>query len=212
MKSHYSRLLGPVAALAISVPAVLGLSKPASAAPAACNNTVQEYAVSSGDTLSKIAEAAFGDPRQWPRIFEYPGNTGAIGRNPNLLTIGVRLQIPPCPGAIQSIPQEAAPAKTARVSKNSGSTTTSLPIKLYVVTGDDWPPYVSTDCPQGGMAVVIVEALSPNKRPVSATADYTEVRDVTRVEVREDPSVSLHLLFDPEHNLEQRIIGEQFQH
>lgn len=158
MKSHYSCLLGPVAALAISVPAVLGLSKPASAAPAACNNTVQEYAVSSGDTLSKIAEAAFGDPRQWPRIFEYPGNTGAIGRNPNLLTIGVRLQIPPCPGAIQSIPQEAAPAKTDRVSKNSGSTTTSLPIKLYVVTGDDWPPYVSTDWPQGGMAVVIVEA------------------------------------------------------
>ena len=61
-------------------------------------------------------------------------------------------------------------------------------------------------------AVVVVEALSPGKRPVSATADYTEVRDVTRVEVREDPSVSLHLLFDPEHNLEQRIIGEQFQH
>jgi NAD+ kinase len=28
--------------------------------------------------------------------------------------------------------------------------------------------------------------------------------------VREDPSVSLHLLFDPEHNLEQRILQEQF--
>lgn len=60
-------------------------------------------------------------------------------------------------------------------------------------------------------AEVVVEALHPNKRPVSATADYTEVRGVTRVEVREDQSVSLHLLFDPEHNLEQRIIGEQFQ-
>ena len=54
------------------------------------------------------------------------------------------------------------------------------------------------------------EILSSRKRPVSATADYTEVRDVVRVEVCEDQSISLHLLFDPEHNLEQRIIQEQF--
>jgi NAD+ kinase len=36
------------------------------------------------------------------------------------------------------------------------------------------------------------------------------VRDVARVEVREDRSVSLTLLFDPEHNLEERILKEQF--
>jgi len=60
-------------------------------------------------------------------------------------------------------------------------------------------------------ATVTFEVLDPNKRPVSATADYTEVRNVSRVEVHEDPNVSLHLLFDPEHNLEQRIIREQFQ-
>ena len=45
--------------------------------------------------------------------------------------------------------------------------------------------------------------------PVSAVADYTEVRDVARVEVCEDRDVELHLLFDPEHNLEKRIIQEQ---
>ena len=59
-------------------------------------------------------------------------------------------------------------------------------------------------------AEVVIEVVDPGKRPVSATADYTEVRDVVRVEVREDPTISLHLLFDPEHNLEQRIIREQF--
>ncbi len=59
-------------------------------------------------------------------------------------------------------------------------------------------------------ARVEFEILNGRKRPVSATADYTEVREVERVEVREDPSVSLHLLFDPEHNLEKRIIREQF--
>ena len=48
------------------------------------------------------------------------------------------------------------------------------------------------------------------KRPVSATADNFEVRDVDCVEVFEDKSVSLKLLFDPEHKLEDRIINEQF--
>ena len=49
------------------------------------------------------------------------------------------------------------------------------------------------------------------KRPVSAVADYTEVRDVGTVTVREDREVSVTLLFDPEHNLEDRILSEQFQ-
>ena len=61
-------------------------------------------------------------------------------------------------------------------------------------------------------AVVAFEVLEADKRPVSATADYTEVREVARVEVREDRSVSLTLLFDSGHNLEERILMEQFQH
>jgi NAD+ kinase len=41
-------------------------------------------------------------------------------------------------------------------------------------------------------------------------ADYTEVRRVAKVEVREDRDVRLFLLCDPEHNLEERILSEQF--
>jgi NAD+ kinase len=59
-------------------------------------------------------------------------------------------------------------------------------------------------------AEVVFEVLEHEKRPVSATADYTEVRDVRRVEVREDRSVSLTMLFDPDHGLSERIIAEQF--
>ena len=58
---------------------------------------------------------------------------------------------------------------------------------------------------------VTITVLEPDKRPVSATADFTEVRDVARVEVCEDDLVALHLLFDPEHDLEERIVKEQFQ-
>ncbi len=48
------------------------------------------------------------------------------------------------------------------------------------------------------------------KRPVSAVADAVEVRDVSSVIVEEAPDITIHLLFDPEHNLEQRILDEQF--
>ena len=45
---------------------------------------------------------------------------------------------------------------------------------------------------------------------MSAVADYTEVRDVISVSVRETREVALTILFDPEHNLEERILAEQF--
>ena len=41
-------------------------------------------------------------------------------------------------------------------------------------------------------------------------ADYTEVRDVALVEIQEDPDMTIQLLFDAEHNLEERILNEQF--
>jgi NAD+ kinase len=59
-------------------------------------------------------------------------------------------------------------------------------------------------------ARVVFEVLEADKRPVSATADYTEIRDVRRVEVREDRGISMTMLFDPAHSLSERIIAEQF--
>ncbi|MBF0095561.1 MAG: NAD kinase [Alphaproteobacteria bacterium] len=59
-------------------------------------------------------------------------------------------------------------------------------------------------------ADVDFEVLEPGKRPVSAVADYTEVRNVSEVHIREDRSISMVLLFDPGHSLEERILMEQF--
>jgi NAD+ kinase len=55
-----------------------------------------------------------------------------------------------------------------------------------------------------------IRVVDPGKRPVGAVSDYTEVRDVSVVEVWEDRAMSAQLLFDPEHNLEERILKEQF--
>jgi len=60
-------------------------------------------------------------------------------------------------------------------------------------------------------AVIRFEVLEPVKRPVSAVADATEVRDVDWVEARVARDISLRLLFDPGHSLDERILREQFQ-
>ncbi|HYD19108.1 MAG TPA: NAD kinase, partial [Patescibacteria group bacterium] len=57
------------------------------------------------------------------------------------------------------------------------------------------------------LKLTIMEA---RNRPVSAVADFTEIRDVETVEVWQDTSVEISLLFDPEMNLDERMIKEQF--
>jgi len=59
-------------------------------------------------------------------------------------------------------------------------------------------------------AHVAFDVLEPDRRPVSAAADNVEVRDVARVDVAEDRSVSLTLLFDAGRSLEERVLAEQF--
>jgi len=59
-------------------------------------------------------------------------------------------------------------------------------------------------------ASVTFEILKPAERKVSAVADYTEIRRVASVTVREDRSQKVTMLHDPEHNFEERILKEQF--
>lgn len=57
---------------------------------------------------------------------------------------------------------------------------------------------------------VYFEVLEPDKRPVNAVADFTEVKSVVSVAISEQLKTGISLLFDPEHVLEERIIKEQF--
>lgn len=59
-------------------------------------------------------------------------------------------------------------------------------------------------------ATVHFEILQSNKRPVSAVADFTEVRDVESVEISEHRRRRITLLFDAARSLQERIIKEQF--
>jgi NAD+ kinase len=57
-----------------------------------------------------------------------------------------------------------------------------------------------------------IEVLEPDKRPVSAAADHSEIRDVHEVIVRQDRQSESLIMFDLDHNWEERILDEQFHY
>ena len=59
-------------------------------------------------------------------------------------------------------------------------------------------------------ARVRIDVLEPDKRPVAAVADHDEVRAVCSVDINMDHSISMQMLFDPGHSLDERILREQF--
>ncbi len=61
-----------------------------------------------------------------------------------------------------------------------------------------------------GHANVRFDVLDPNKRPVSASADNSEIQDLISIEIRQDEDTTLTMLFDEEHGLAEKILQEQF--
>ena len=59
-------------------------------------------------------------------------------------------------------------------------------------------------------AVVKIENLDPEKRPISASADQTEVDNIVSLEVSQLASKCVSMLFDEGHSLNERILREQF--
>ncbi len=59
-------------------------------------------------------------------------------------------------------------------------------------------------------AKITIEVKEADKRPVAAVADHDEVRSVVSVDVSMDQAIAINLLFDPGHNLDERILREQF--
>lgn len=59
-------------------------------------------------------------------------------------------------------------------------------------------------------ARVHFEVVEPAVRPVRAETDFTSVHQITSVDVHQSRSLHVTLLFNPDHNLEERVLKEQF--
>lgn len=61
-------------------------------------------------------------------------------------------------------------------------------------------------------AKVNIEVLEPEKRPVSVGMETDEIKSALTVEISEDNTISIKLMFDPGHALDERILSEQFSY
>ena len=61
-------------------------------------------------------------------------------------------------------------------------------------------------------ARVNIEVLEPEKRPVSVVADHAEFRNIFKAEIAEERGIGLRLMFDPGHELDERVLREQFRY
>ena len=59
-------------------------------------------------------------------------------------------------------------------------------------------------------AKITLSAIDSKRRPVRAEADFMQLTDIIKLEIRLEKKLFMNLLFDPGHNLEERIITEQF--
>lgn len=61
-------------------------------------------------------------------------------------------------------------------------------------------------------AKVDIEILDHRKRPVSASADHTEIRRVSSVSIRESTDTQGVIMFDSDHGWDERILTEMFRY
>jgi NAD+ kinase len=61
-------------------------------------------------------------------------------------------------------------------------------------------------------AVVEIDVLEPDKRPVNAVADHVEFKTVLNVRIQEDRDAACLIMFDRDHSWDERILAEQFRY
>lgn len=120
---------------------------PSAAASISCG---EQYTIARGDTLSGIAQRAYGNRGGFQLV--YSANADAIGPNPNRINVGVALNIP-CLDA----PNKASTADGTKI--RTVATTTALPPPdkrmIRIVTATDWAPFLDQKQKQGGMLTEI---------------------------------------------------------
>ena len=91
------------------------------------------YAVESGDSLSRISESAYGDPQLYGFIAD--ANWGAIGGNPENISVGMSLTIPCIDASGQVLMPEQAAEATASLEAAVATQGTLTPDQLDTLFG-----------------------------------------------------------------------------
>ncbi len=130
----------------------------AGTAAASAQEACSIYTVQPGDTLSVIARQAYGSI-SFQRLWN--ANRDVIGANPNIIAAGMKLSLPCTDGSLPGA--VAAPVKTTQAAPAPASDT--VPTKIRLVTGSDYPPFTDEGLEGGGIYTQIVRAAMDTMEP-----------------------------------------------
>lgn len=159
MKTLSTSLIG---AGCLTTATLASLPDTAQAQSIACGGT---YTVSAGDTLSRIAQRAYGDPQAFQ--FLYSANSAKIGANPSLIKLGDVYDVP----CLDNQTASTAP----EIRTETGPERLPFPDQrqIRIVTGTDWAPFLNEDQEQGGMLTEMVNlAMSKSDNQTSYKIDF----------------------------------------
>ncbi|MGI9413395.1 MAG: hypothetical protein ACR2PM_06995 [Hyphomicrobiales bacterium] len=163
-------MTGPCTRYGLSLLATLMIwTMPASAADdVRCGS---KYTVQDGDTLSAIAERAYGLSNKWTLI--YYGNQKQFGNEP-IVTPGNQITIP-CLKAPD--PVNVKPASATDDDEPAKIQISRIDADINLLTADDYQPFTDRALPAGGMITDIVrkgfDALSGPKFRISWVNDWS---------------------------------------
>lgn len=128
------------------------------------------YTVLAGDTLSQLASRAFGDTTAFMRFYNDSRNAASLGTNPNRISIGATLYLPPCPGQGSVL----APAATNDTGHSQGHDPFNP--NIDVVTATDFAPFTDEDMEFGGMLTAVVREAF-DRSPADRKASIVFIND-----------------------------------
>jgi polar amino acid transport system substrate-binding protein len=127
----------------------------------------RSHVVVSGDTLSGLAERAFGRADRFMSFYNDPRNAEILGNNPDLLFVGSEIHLPPCAG--DQIQAFVGSIERQRP-KTSGD---DFYRPIEIVTATAYPPFTDQDAPGRGMLTqVVTEALKASELPNDFRIDF----------------------------------------
>lgn len=107
------------------------------------------YSIQRGDTLSRLADRAFGSATRFMQFYNDPRNNASLGTNPNRISVGATLYLRPCSSAEGDGPNLGEDEDFEPTDPFAGT--------IDIVTGTDFAPFTHEDLEAGGMLTAVVK-------------------------------------------------------
>lgn len=113
------------------------------------------YTIAKGDSLSTIAQRAYGSAAKYSMI--YYANVNVLTSGPAVLQVGQELRIP-CLDEAKQAPKQAEAVASTSSAETTTAANTENKLEIQLLTAGDYQPFTDQSLPNGGLITELVAA------------------------------------------------------